>query len=210
LFFHYSGHGSQQRDRTGMEADGMDETILPVDYRKSGQITDDEIFMRLVKPLPPGVRLTAVMDCCHSGTGMDLPFECDLTRRGGTWEEEPNPFHSTGDVQLFSGCEDEQTSADVTTRAGRSAGAMTTAFTKALLEYPNPTYPQLMHALHKNLQREGHSQRPVLSASQRFNLNRIFSLEDVTPNTNPQVGRPHRKKKVQSRGIHELEQLFFG
>jgi metacaspase-1 len=30
---------------------------------------------RMVRPLPMGCRLTAVMDCCHSGTGLDLPFE---------------------------------------------------------------------------------------------------------------------------------------
>ena len=31
LFFHFSGHGAQQRDTTGDEADGYDETILPCD-----------------------------------------------------------------------------------------------------------------------------------------------------------------------------------
>eukprot|EP00667_Euglena_gracilis_P018623 EG_transcript_19790 len=74
LFFHYSGHGAQQRDTDGDEADGYDETILPVDFKSAGQIVDDEIFDLLVRPLPSGVRMTAVMDCCHSGTGMDLPF----------------------------------------------------------------------------------------------------------------------------------------
>ena len=74
LFFHYSGHGGQQKDTDGDEADGMDETLIPVDYKTAGQITDDTIFKLLVAPLPAGVRMTAVMDCCHSGTAMDLPF----------------------------------------------------------------------------------------------------------------------------------------
>lgn len=34
LFFLFSGHGGQQEDQNGDEEDGMDETILPVDYRK--------------------------------------------------------------------------------------------------------------------------------------------------------------------------------
>lgn len=29
----------------------------------------------LVKPLPPGCRLTAIFDCCHSGSVLDLPYE---------------------------------------------------------------------------------------------------------------------------------------
>eukprot|EP01062_Namystynia_karyoxenos_P048317 TRINITY_DN3673_c0_g2_i1.p1 TRINITY_DN3673_c0_g2~~TRINITY_DN3673_c0_g2_i1.p1 ORF type:complete len:597 (+),score=160.53 TRINITY_DN3673_c0_g2_i1:109-1899(+) len=74
LFFHYSGHGGQVRDKDGDEGDGYDETLIPVDFKQAGQITDDEIFARLVQPLPAGVRMTAVMDCCHSGTAMDLPY----------------------------------------------------------------------------------------------------------------------------------------
>lgn len=28
----------------------------------------------LVRPLPPGCRLTAIFDSCHSGTALDLPY----------------------------------------------------------------------------------------------------------------------------------------
>ena len=35
----------------------------------------------MVKPLKKGVSLVAVMDCCHSGTLMDLPYTCTLTQR---------------------------------------------------------------------------------------------------------------------------------
>lgn len=38
LFFHFSGHGSQQYDRNGDEEDGYDETICPTDFRRAGQI----------------------------------------------------------------------------------------------------------------------------------------------------------------------------
>ncbi|ORX88438.1 hypothetical protein K493DRAFT_341283 [Basidiobolus meristosporus CBS 931.73] len=73
-FLHFSGHGGQTQDLDGDELDGTDETILPVDYKRAGQIVDDEINAILVRRLPPGVRLTAVFDSCHSGTAMDLPY----------------------------------------------------------------------------------------------------------------------------------------
>ncbi|ORY06989.1 hypothetical protein K493DRAFT_332938 [Basidiobolus meristosporus CBS 931.73] len=73
-FLHYSGHGGQTEDLDGDELDGTDETILPVDYKQAGEIVDDEINAILVRRLPPGVRLTAVFDSCHSGTVMDLPY----------------------------------------------------------------------------------------------------------------------------------------
>ena len=52
----------------------MNETIMPVDFQQSGHITDDDIHDILVKPLPAGVRLTAIFDSCHSQTVMDLPY----------------------------------------------------------------------------------------------------------------------------------------
>jgi hypothetical protein len=74
LFFHFSGHGSQQDDRTGLEEDGYNETIVPLDYQTNGMITDDELFDLIAKPLPEGVHLTTIFDSCHSGTVLDLPY----------------------------------------------------------------------------------------------------------------------------------------
>ncbi|RXW19042.1 hypothetical protein EST38_g6805 [Candolleomyces aberdarensis] len=74
LFLHYSGHGGNQEDTDGDEHDGTDETICPIDYEENGQIVDDELHEILVKPLPRGCRLTVIFDCCHSGSGLDLPY----------------------------------------------------------------------------------------------------------------------------------------
>ena len=80
LVFHYSGHGAQQRNLDNSEVDGMDETILPLDFETQGMIVDNEMNMALVRPLPPGVRLHAIVDACHSGTVLDLPFLCKFQR----------------------------------------------------------------------------------------------------------------------------------
>jgi len=74
LFFHYSGHGGQTKDQDGDEADGYDEVIYPVDFNENGHIVDDEMHMIMVKPLPPGCRLTSIFDSCHSGSVLDLPY----------------------------------------------------------------------------------------------------------------------------------------
>lgn len=58
----------------GDEDDGYDEVIYPVDFRQVGHIVDDEMHQIMVKPLQPGVRLTAIFDSCHSGTALDLPY----------------------------------------------------------------------------------------------------------------------------------------
>jgi len=74
LFFHYSGHGGQTPDLDGDEDDGYDEVIYPVDFRVQGHIVDDQMHDVMVKPLAPGVRLTAIFDSCHSGSALDLPY----------------------------------------------------------------------------------------------------------------------------------------
>lgn len=81
LFLSYSGHGGQVPDEDGDEKDGMDETLVPVDYQEAGQITDDLLFGILSK-MPEGVRLFSVFDCCHSGTILDLPYAFVGTDQG--------------------------------------------------------------------------------------------------------------------------------
>jgi hypothetical protein len=58
----------------GDEADGYDEIIYPCDYLRTGIISDDEMYDLLVKELPAGVQLTALVDACHSGKGFIYLF----------------------------------------------------------------------------------------------------------------------------------------
>ncbi|KAJ5475650.1 hypothetical protein N7539_007937 [Penicillium diatomitis] len=74
LFIHFSGHGGRTPDLDGDEDDGFDDVIYPVDYQSVGHIVDDDMHEIMVRPLRPGVRLTAVFDSCHSGTALDLPY----------------------------------------------------------------------------------------------------------------------------------------
>eukprot|EP01057_Protomagalhaensia_wolfi_P005127 Protomagalhaensia_wolfi_Nauph_80__5126@NODE_547_length_2329_cov_13_934934_g407_i0_p1_GENE_NODE_547_length_2329_cov_13_934934_g407_i0NODE_547_length_2329_cov_13_934934_g407_i0_p1_ORF_typecomplete_len500_score91_42Peptidase_C14/PF00656_22/5_5e58Raptor_N/PF14538_6/8_1e05Peptidase_C13/PF01650_18/0_0064DUF1296/PF06972_11/0_17HOIPUBA/PF16678_5/0_21G_path_suppress/PF15991_5/5_9DUF3824/PF12868_7/6_8e03DUF3824/PF12868_7/0_43_NODE_547_length_2329_cov_13_934934_g407_i0681567 len=170
LFFHYSGHGSQKPSLDGYtyEQDGLDETICPLDFRKAGEIRDDEMASIMQKDLPAGVRLFCVMDCCHSGTGLDLPYVCDV--EDDTWIKLNTKYKSKGDVTLLAGCQSDQTSADLTLRCGkRAGGALTLALLSALSMKPfRHTYHTLISTTMKSLKERGFKQIIQLSSSIPF------------------------------------------
>ena len=122
LVLHFSGHGVQKLDVDGDEADGYDEALCPVDFERVGVILDDEINETIVRPLVAGVKLHAIVDTCHSGTILDLPFLCRLSRTGyWQWENhcrrpELAKGTSGGLAISISGCGDSQTSSDTTVR----------------------------------------------------------------------------------------------
>eukprot|EP01063_Lacrimia_lanifica_P011149 TRINITY_DN17934_c0_g1_i1.p1 TRINITY_DN17934_c0_g1~~TRINITY_DN17934_c0_g1_i1.p1 ORF type:complete len:381 (+),score=185.72 TRINITY_DN17934_c0_g1_i1:130-1143(+) len=98
----YSGHGVQVPDECGDEEDGKDECLAPMDYQSAGFITDDELLNTLVVPLPSGARLVCIMDCCHSGTILDLPFTF-LGDENGMQCLEADPKHAMLPNEGFAG-----------------------------------------------------------------------------------------------------------
>ena len=56
------------------------QTLIPVDFKRAGQIIDDDLYKHLVKRMPADVNVTVLMDCCHSGTALDLPYEINATQ----------------------------------------------------------------------------------------------------------------------------------
>jgi hypothetical protein len=76
LVLHFSGHGSNVPDKDGDEADHRDEILCPYDLDWKAPLTDDWLrttFDRLRK----GVNLTAIFDCCHSGTATRVLYPPD-------------------------------------------------------------------------------------------------------------------------------------
>lgn len=76
VVFHFAGHGSQQPDLEGDEADKMDEILLPADVRGwDGElaavpqsISDDELNARFAAIADTGASVFAIFDCCHAGS----------------------------------------------------------------------------------------------------------------------------------------------
>ncbi|KAK3002143.1 hypothetical protein RJ639_022324, partial [Escallonia herrerae] len=154
LVFHYSGHGSQQRDLDGDEMDGYDETLWPVDHETAGPLLDDEINAIIVRPLPHGAKLHAIIDSCHSGTVLDLPFLCRMNLEGYYLWEDHSSLSATykgtsgGLAISFSACDDHQVSVDTTDLSGNTAtGAMTYSFIQAVQNEPGLTYGGLLNAM---------------------------------------------------------------
>ncbi|CAN1302933.1 AMC1 [Linum perenne] len=127
LVFYFSGHGTQQRDYDMDELDGFDETLCPLDFETEGMIIDDEINSTIVTPLPSGTILHAIIDSCHSGTVLDLPFVCSFNRA----------------------CNDHQTSADTNVMAGNvSTGALTYSLIQAVQNEPaGISYGRLLNSM---------------------------------------------------------------
>ncbi|KAL3788928.1 hypothetical protein ACHAW5_008662 [Stephanodiscus triporus] len=89
------GHGTRIRDNDrGEEGDGYDEALCPRDFKSAGLIRDDDLFDILVKPLSDGVHMVSLMDCCHSGSIMDLPYV--FKSDGGQTEMYLNPRMNVG------------------------------------------------------------------------------------------------------------------
>ncbi|KAJ3114437.1 Ca(2+)-dependent cysteine protease [Nowakowskiella sp. JEL0407] len=220
LFFHYSGHGGTTLDHDGEEDDGLDSTLCPVDYLENGQITDDDVHF-IVSQLPAGARLTAIMDCCHSGSILDLPYQytpngdleiqkADNRDLLAKLTQAASNFFANGDsengnlalkkaaeisdkkydekararsqrtkttdafIVSFSGCMDNQTSADATIEGARS-GALSWALIEVLRESPNITYAELLKEVRTKLKGQ-YTQIPQLSVGYPIDLENEFDI----------------------------------
>lgn len=146
FYFHYSGHGSSVPDDNGDESDNQDEVMVPLDYDTNGFIIDDTL-RAMVDRAPEKSRVILVIDACHSETFFDLRYLYDpVTRKqlertgirkklvGGKFVKSDQVLmknakyaETKAEVIVFSGCKDNQTSADAFVK-GKYNGALTASF----------------------------------------------------------------------------------
>ena len=74
-FVEIAGHGGKLRDNGKNGANGYDETLIPLDYYPAGEICDDDLLEDLAMKFRSGIFVTSMMDCYHSGTVLDLPYD---------------------------------------------------------------------------------------------------------------------------------------
>ena len=166
LFFHYSGHGSQVKDVSGDEIDAIDECLVPLDYKTNGMILDDEL-RGLLQCLNADQKLTMILDCCHSGTGVDLPYL--VFERVGKLSLLNDPSIkgsiTRGKVLCISGCKDNQTSAD-SVEDGEAQGALTYSLINAIKNIKKPvrTIEAVYKSMKTTLATKKYTQIPCMSA----------------------------------------------
>ncbi len=125
LWFSYSGHGSHYF--SAFEKDNQDEIICPVDYNSAGFISDNWFKSEFVDKLPLDCKLFVIMDCCHSGSNMDLPYCLNDGLVATRYNVDEN--EKLAKVIKLSGCLDAQVSMDYyNSKMGEFQGAFTNAF----------------------------------------------------------------------------------
>jgi hypothetical protein len=195
VLFHFSGHGSQIRDREGDELkDHLDEILCPHDMDWDGKYIVDDDLRELTSELAEGVRVEVLLDCCHSGTGTRealglgmLPAEQAMRPR---YLEPPvdirmraeddlgvRPIGRASNPQrhvLFAGCKDNQTSADAWIK-GAYNGAFTYYFCKHIRDAQAALSRwELLKRVRASLKHKGYSQIPQLECPAAARKKRIL------------------------------------
>lgn len=175
MFFHYSGHGSYLRDVSGDEQDGYDECLVPLDYSTAGMVTDDHL--RSVLGLMRGnQQITCLLDCCHSGTGIDMGWNVYMDMsKNLVMMKDSNYSQLDGSIVMFSGCQDNQYSADAWVE-NKYQGAMTWAFLACVGDYGHESisYRKALEEIRKTLKRSHFEQVPSLSSNYCIDLDWAF------------------------------------
>lgn len=172
LWFQYSGHGTYIKDTTGDEKDGKDECIYTCDDKL---IVDDEFHQKLVSAVDKDSKLFCFMDCCHSGTIMDLKYKYQSGQNATVSDNTKKA--ALANVLAISGCKDTQTSADAWL-SGSWCGALTKSFIDVLNNNSNNeiTLFNLVKKIRTNLRKGKFTQIPQLTSSVSLSSDSKFSF----------------------------------
>ncbi|CBX91287.1 hypothetical protein IAQ61_010646 [Plenodomus lingam] len=232
LFLHYSGHGGQVKDVDCNRSTGLDDSLVPVDFEQSGQLSSTLLHEHLVTRMAEDCTLFILLDCCHSGSAVELPYVFRTDGEGGislldnlkagarlvgeaqtifrdgfsyskigearellagatsffnglrhVGEQEEEQGLAGGEfagqygserkmVTMFSGCRDDQTSADAQIQ-GEPTGAMTWAFLEVMKRNQNPSYAETLTLTRNILDDSNYSQIPQLSCGLDIDLDHM-------------------------------------
>jgi hypothetical protein len=116
----------------------------------------------------------ALMDCCHSGTIMDLKYKYVSEDR--SWITENKNSNNNPNIIALSGCKDEQTSSDAWF-GDNWQGALTKCFIDTIVDTNyNPKLFELLEKLREYIKIREFTQIPQLTSNKNINKDDRFSL----------------------------------
>jgi hypothetical protein len=206
------------RDRNRDEESGYDSCIAPLDYARSGVISDDFIRSNLASRVPRGVKLYVVLDACHSGTGCDLrykwddsSFVTDKTKAaritlspyvGSDWTLRQTVYEFkkyskiAGEVYCISGCQDNQQSGDAFIESQQEYGGVLTSTMLSLFKSNDLKTYKWKHLLKDICCSEkvnGYNQKTALTSGNPLNMeSSVFSFPKTPA---PPIAASNLKKK---------------
>ena len=146
-------------------------------------IIDDELRSRLAAKIPAGSKCLVVLDCCHSGTAVDLRYQWQAPAVGKlTYKEDAKYDKTTGSVLFLSGCRDSEYAADTVGKDDRPCGAMTMALLETWKTYGAAIkLKYLLWDVRKFLVDYGYPQVPELTTGTFMDMNGVFDLGTASP-----------------------------
>ena len=187
-FLYYAGHGSQVPNSLAKnEKDKKDESMVPSDTWKPGvkDIRDKELAVIYNKFIDKGVKLTVIMDCCHSGSLSRGPGDPGQFRfiADANYDaldaSQPTPPEERpgGNFLIMSAAQDNEYAQEQRDENNVPHGAFTLAFLKALNQQSvDASALNLFTSIRAILKSNGRKQEPVLGASPERQQQTLFGL----------------------------------
>jgi hypothetical protein len=191
-FIYYAGHGSQvPNSLAAKEADKKDESMVPSDTWKPGvkDIRDKELAVIYNQFLDKGVKLTVIMDCCHSGSLSRGPgdpgqfrFIADANYDAKDASQPTPPEERPGsNFLIMSAAQDNEFAQEQRDENNIPHGAFTLAFIKALNQQSvDASALNLFTSIRAILKSNGRKQEPVLGASPERQQQTLFGISKGT------------------------------
>lgn len=174
IFFYYSGHGTQFAHLYMDESDAKDECIVPYDgvsITANKIIRDNELRSYLAERVPAGCRCFIMLDCCYSGTALDLRYLVVGSSASDISYNAISTYRDvSGDILFMSACSDNELALE---RGGRGV------FTQAVQEYwtsPNISVNTILWDVRRYLLNNGIAQTPQMSTGTQFSFSDQFKL----------------------------------
>ena len=186
-FIYYAGHGSRVPNSLSNEADKIDESIVPSDTWKPGveDIRDKELAKIFNRFIDKGVKLTVIMDCCHSGSLSRGPQEPGLFRfiEDANYDAKdaskplPPETRQDGKFLVIAASQDNESAQEQRDEFNMPHGAFTIALTQALEQQSvNASTLSLFTSIRAILKSNGKKQEPVLGGSAERQQQTLFGI----------------------------------